>query len=264
MASSDLLGLVAAQAAARDRLTRMAVRAATSQSRAVDFYDTAAITAAAEQIVAHVEAAQRQAAALTDAYLARTASQITGRTTQPVGAVDVTALRAGVTHPGAYGRLADHYRYLISTGVAGTEARAQTLQRAEAVATTDVDLAMRAQTAKFTRVHHLSYRRVIHPELSEHGTCGLCVAASDRIYYRGDLMPIHARCKCEPLPIAGSKDPGQEINAADLKRLYETAGGTAGDKLKRVRVQVRHHGELGPILTDAKHRWRGPAEVDAA
>lgn len=263
MASSDLLALVQAQASTRARLTAVAVRAAVGQARTLDFYDTAAITAAAETIVAHVEAAQRQAASLTDAYLARTASQITGRTTQPVGPVDVAALRTGVTHPGVYGRLADNYRWLVSTDVAPDVARAQIVERAEAVATTDVDLAMRAQTAKFTRVHHLSYRRVIHPELSRDGTCGLCVAASDRIYTRGDLMPIHARCKCEPLPIAGSKDPGQSINAADLKRLYDAAGSTAADKLKRVRVRVVEHGELGPVLVDRRHRFRGPADVAA-
>lgn len=263
MAGSDLLGLVRAQAQTRERLTEFAVAAAVAQTQRTDLYDTAAITLMADAIVARVEAAQRQTAALTDAYLARVASQLRGRTTQPVGAVDVTGLRAGVTHAGAYGRLADHYRYLASTGMAETEARAQTIQRARTVATTDIDLAARAQVAKFTNVHQLDYRRVIHPELSTEGTCGLCVAASDRIYHRGDLMPLHDRCRCTVTPIVGSKDPGHTINKADLDRLYQAAGTTARENLHRVRVKTVHHGELGPILTREGHHWRGPAKVAA-
>jgi hypothetical protein len=227
VASNDVLALVQAQAAARERITNAATRATVLQTRAMDFYDSAAITRAVAAIVAHVEAAQRQTAALTDAYLARITSQLRDRATQPVGAVDVAVLRAGVTHDQVYGRLADNYRYLRSTGVTEADALTRTVQRAEAVAATDVDLAMRGQAARFAEVHHLQYRRVLHPELSRHGACGLCVAASDRTYYRGDLMPIHARCKCEVLPVIGSKDPGQSINKADLDRLYATAGSTA-------------------------------------
>lgn len=263
MASNSLVGLVAAQATARDRLTRMAMRAAAAQARNLNFYDTTAITSATEEIVAHVEAAQRQAASLTDAYLARIVSQLRDRSTKPVGPVDVAVLRAGVTHAAAYGRLADQGRFLVSQGKPEPEARAQVTQRATVMAETDVDLAMRAQTARFTEVHHLRYRRVIHPELSTSGTCGLCVAASDRIYHKGQLMPIHDRCKCTVLPIVGAKDPGHSLNQADLSRLYAAAGGTGADKLKRVRVKERHHGELGPLLTDSRHRWRGPADVAA-
>jgi hypothetical protein len=264
VASSDILGLVQAQAAARERLTTSAVHATVARTRTLDFYDSAAITAAVEQIVAHVEAAQRQTAALTDAYLSRITTQLRDRATQPAGAVDVTVLRAGVRHDQVYGRLADNYRYLRSTGVSEADALTQTLQRAEVMAATDVDLAMRAQAARFAEVHHLQYRRVLHPELSRHGSCGLCVAASDRVYTRGKLMPIHARCKCEVLPIVGSKDPGHSINKADLDRLYAAAGGTtAGEDLKRVRVTVRHHGELGPVLTRRGQHFRGPDDIAA-
>jgi hypothetical protein len=181
--------------------------------------------------------------------------------------VDVTVLRAGVTHDQVYGRLADNYRYLRSTGASEADALTQTLQRAEVVAATDVDLAMRGQAARFAEVHHLQYRRVLHPELSRHGACGLCVAASDRVYYRGDLMPIHARCKCEVLPIIGSKDPGQSINKADLDRLYAAAGGTTAGETssgsasrpapRRARPGADPHGSALP--RPGRHRRIEPA-----
>ena len=36
------------------------------------------------------------------------------------------------------------------------------------------------------------------------------------------------------------------------------------EQLKRTRYRVDQHGELGPVLTDADHDFRGPAEVAAA
>jgi hypothetical protein len=77
-------------------------------------------------------------------------------------------------------------------------------------------------------------------------------------------MPIHDRCRCETLPIIGEQDPGQSLNGDELRALYDAAGSTKGSDLKRVRVKVREHGEIGPVLTDASHNWRGPTQVAAA
>jgi hypothetical protein len=110
------------------------------------------------------------------------------------------------------------------------------------------------------------YRRVIHPELSRSGTCGLCIAAADRIYKVDDLMPIHTSCACEPMPIVRGVDPARVFNGADTTELYRrvlaAAGGeTAAAKLRATRVQVSAHGELGPVLHDAGHRFRDQGDV---
>lgn len=120
------------------------------------------------------------------------------------------------------------------------------------------DLAMASRTAardamlagKVTR-----YRRVLHPELNQTGvSCGLCVAASTRLYRVKDLMPIHNLCKCEPVPVVGGNDPGEQINMEDLGVLYDEAGGTTdGRELKAERYVVYEHPELGPVLRNAKH-----------
>lgn len=94
----------------------------------------------------------------------------------------------------------------------------------------------------------LEYRRVIHPELSRSGSCGLCIAAADRWYSTAALLPLHANCKCGVAPAGSDYDPGFQLNSDDLKKLYEQAGGTTAAALKNVRVKTITHGELGPIL----------------
>lgn len=98
----------------------------------------------------------------------------------------------------------------------------------------------------------IGYRRVIHPELSETGVCGLCIAAADQKYKVGDLLPLHNRCKCTVAAITEDHDPGDDVNSQDLEALYGLAGGTDGRQLKRVRYQVDEHGELGPTLVPKK------------
>ena len=102
----------------------------------------------------------------------------------------------------------------------------------------------------------IGYRRVIRPELSKSGTCGLCVAASDREYKRGDLLPLHDRCKCIVLPIIADIDPGVRLNQDDLDRLKADAGSNSAKDLKRTRYRVDEHGEIGPYLLARHHRSR--------
>jgi hypothetical protein len=60
---------------------------------------------------------------------------------------------------------------------------------------------------------------------------------------------VVSNCKCTVLPIVGGLDPGGQLNAADLKRLYAAAGSTGSRALAAVRVQTLEHGEMGAILT---------------
>lgn len=106
------------------------------------------------------------------------------------------------------------------------------------------------------------YRRIIHPELSKGGTCGLCVVAADRTYTIEDLMAIHDRCKCTVLPITTEVDPGYQLSREDLDALYEAAGSTSGKTLKEIRVKTELHGELGPRLVHAGRNWRSVDDVN--
>jgi hypothetical protein len=175
----------------------------------------------------------------------------------------------------AYGRIADQYRWaIIADGASDQEALAKAKQRAEQVVDTDVSLAVREQEVYTARKLGVkTYRRVLHPEVAKDGlSCGLCIVAADRTYnVKKFKRELHLHCHCEMIPIENGKDPGSVLNGDDLESLYRAAavargrddGGieTGGGKkqlgaLKRVRVGITEHGELGPILINQSGEFR--------
>lgn len=401
-----LIALVEAQAAVRKRLTDAARTAARAAFVGFNgWWDTRQVDRAIAQVLRIVQPTQQQMARVTDAYIARAATVMTGRTVTPAGAVDVTALRRAITEqvardlvdgritpayvvlgefdpsnghveraetidapaplaipqatrtrttrpavssgrtdtsaalraraeeiratarqqaealmaqrktatrpqqptapsrptttaprptvpaarrtePAAaaagnavrpsdpYGRIADQLRYQVAAGAATEDAaRQRALVRVESIAATDITLAVREQVRKsMGRIPGITgYRRILRPELTQTGPCGLCVVAADRLYHTEDLHPIHDNCVCEVLPVIGAFDPGLQLNASDLARIYGAAGGTGGEvvrggkrhsgRLKNLRVALAEHGELGPTLVDADQHYRGPVDV---
>lgn len=340
-----LLRFVQAQAAQRARSTSTAQAGATRAFAKLDrddWWNPSKTKAATKQALKVVQPAQRQAARSAASFLARAATEMTGKTVRPAGAVDITKLRKampadvaraivegrldpafvvlGDLHNGPgddidtpvtlavpdpnesvidrlrrqraerdaakaepldpgipYGRAADLFRREIAEGKTEDQARDKALLRIATVAETDVMLAVREQwRASGKNIPGIrGYRRILHPEQSKTGPCGLCVVAADRIYRVAELAAIHDLCCCEVLPIIGEQDPGIELNAADLRAIYEAAGGTGGEKtvvvdgvrkhvspgLKKIRVALAEHGELGPVLVDASQHFRGPREV---
>lgn len=109
------------------------------------------------------------------------------------------------------------------------------------------------------------YRRIVHPERSRTGTCGLCLVAADRTYSTGNLLPLHNRCKCTTAPVT-DKDPGLNLTDEDLENLYFEARGRTRADLSNIRVKTITHGELGPILTrndtktDGTTSWEPPTD----
>lgn len=109
----------------------------------------------------------------------------------------------------------------------------------------------------------IGYRRILRPELSKTGPCGLCVVAADKFYTREDLLELHDRCKCTVAAITKTLDPGLRLNRAELDRLYAAAGSNYAEDLKRITVEVNEHGELGPILRHRGHKFVSVDEVNA-
>jgi hypothetical protein len=122
-------------------------------------------------------------------------------------------------------------------------------------ANTDGQIAMNsAATQRFHGSGVRKYRRVIHPELSKTGTCGLCAVAATNVFSTADLLPMHNNCKCTVAPITANNDPGLKLNREDLDAIYRKAGSTSAADLKSVRVIMESHSEIGPILTQSQ--WR--------
>ncbi len=220
---------------------------------------------------------QRAGAATTPATTPTTTptSPTTGATSPTTGATspsDSTSTRRDAIDPGQpYNRVAEQFRYqVVARGVPEQQATETALSRIEAVAWTDVTLAVREQVRRtlgsLADIAGIEgFRRILRPELSETGPCGLCVVAANRIYFVEDLKPMHDRCVCEVLPIIGDMDPGLFLNDEDLDRIYggpgERGGRRGTARLARMRVAFTEHGELGPILVNADHAYRGPREV---
>lgn len=132
----------------------------------------------------------------------------------------------------------------------------------EADVTDHLAQAERAGTTS-TKIRGITgWRRIVHPELSQGGTCGLCIAAATQVYTTGNLEPIHEGCHCGVMPIVGDDDPGEALNRLDLGDLYDVAGDTTdGWTLKQTRYQVGPSGQLEPVLSRKK---RGKREPQAA
>lgn len=160
------------------------------------------------------------------------------------------------------------------------EAFEEALRRMETIA--EDDLLRAADKAHLDMLDKksvwLGYRRVIHPELSETGTCGLCVVASTRVYGKKMLAPMHSHCKCTTIGVSSSSDVGRQINQndadqafsllvgdadgdasalpftrEDLDALYEEAGSTYADDLREYNMDYGVN-ENGPTIV-----WR-PSE----
>jgi hypothetical protein len=73
---------------------------------------------------------------------------------------------------------------------------------------------------------------------------------------------VVSNCKCTVIPWIGEQDPGGKLNAEDLARIYEAAGGTTDSRaLSKTRFQIKENGELGSILAPADENLKGPAQV---
>ncbi|WP_433568051.1 hypothetical protein ACQP1O_43185 (plasmid) [Nocardia sp. CA-151230] len=171
-------------------------------------------------------------------------------------------ITAADSEPGrVFSRAVVQFRYHQSVGADEATANQAAEQRIDDLVDTNLVLAQRlaeqeslkqaqAQDSRIT-----GYRRVIHPELSKGGVCGMCVVASHRVYKISDLKAIHYRCHCTVVAVTEAHDPGSVINDKDLQRLYNDAGEKVGGSsthrkdLKATRYDIVHHDELGPVLT---------------
>ena len=229
-----------------------------------DHYTHATQARAAREIADLVRAAQEATGDLTLEYLD---AMLTEQDLRPPQRVEPIPQRPRQVDPvEEWLRPFAQFRVEYARSQNEDRARASALLRAEQLADMDLALAQReaARNHAAAAAGVIGYRRVIHPELSKYGqTCGLCLAASDRMYGTAELMPLHQGCNCTMVEVTSREDLGVELNGMALQDLYDAAGGTDRGLLQRVRYRVESHGELGPVLVNAGHDFRGPDEVAA-
>lgn len=173
-------------------------------------------------------------------------------------AVERTVTKSDAAPDRIFERAAETYRYEKSVGSDDGTANAAAESRIAGIVDNNLILAQRlAEQQTLSAVRDLDkrvhgYRRVIHPELSKGGVCGMCVAAASRRYYLRELKPIHDRCNCSIAPITDEHDIGDLLNRDDLDKLYDQSGSTKNRDLKKTRYELVDHHELGPVLTRIK------------
>lgn len=124
--------------------------------------------------------------------------------------------------------------------------------RLDLIVRQDAQASMNQQSLRDFRADGIpTYVRVLHPELSRTGSCGLCAVASTRLYNTANLIPMHDRCVCGVAPWG---EEGLRLRTEDLKKVYAEAGPANRKNLAEVRVRFDSHGELGEVLSvgDAK------------
>lgn len=228
-----------------------------------NWYDSEAVAAVAAQMAQLSQSRQQTVAGTATAYVAQVVAALSGGKVQPGPRQAWAPVRNGVDLRLVHMRPANRYKNAIANGYTHQQALNLAFRRAADTLTSDITLAERdASQRMLDQLGIVTFRRILRPELSRTGSCGLCIAAADRVYSTGDLMPLHPpTCKCIVMPVIGENDPGRDMNDADLEALYAEAGGKSRDKLARVRYQVNEHGELGPVLTKEGDAFRGPSKV---
>lgn len=158
-----------------------------------------------------------------------------------------TALKNGHTYEDAVRMGADRLRQLVET---------------------DIQLA-HTHTARnifSNRKDVMGFRRV---PTGAH-TCALCMIASTQRYRKLDLMPIHPGCDCKVAPIISEDTIPRVVDKETLNRIHDSIakqfGMSASDARQidyRKVLLVENHGEYGPTLTVAKHKFTGPNDLSA-
>ena len=212
-----------------------------------------------EEIVPKIQAGRLQMAQLTDAYL----SQITGAT---AGIIDTSNLR-GVDASDLYRRPATELYTNLSQGKTFDDAMKAASLRLGSLVSTDMQLAKTHQVQRSLRNSNVSgYRRVPTGDK----TCALCLIASTQRYWKGDLLSIHPGCGCNVDPIPASESSDQVLDPDELERVHQEVADLVGSSDRSGRdidyrqlIEVREHGELGPVLTFRDQHFVGPGDVSS-
>lgn len=232
--------------------------------RALPGYDEADVATWLARVVPIVQAGQSNMTALVDGYYADLLDE------QPFGLL--------VRNPRGVGLDEVYRRPFVETwtkmknGADFADAVDAARQRAEVLAGSDMQLAMRDAASQVKSERIVGYRRVL-----DGNACMFCATASTQRYRRADLLPLHPRCGCTVQPIIGERDPGQVVNKELLSELkgrgpqywkqrgYVDNAGKPIDPTSltssKADVAVREHGELGPTLVSKHDVFTGPADV---
>lgn len=287
----ELEALAAAYAAAQARIEARLlerIRKLLGRLFGLEWFNENAEKPVRRQIMRAVEDAQEVVADLTGGYLDDVFEVMSIRVPRSARdkAVTLPKQLRTVDRETEWRRPGTQARFAKIKGLDDLEAQLAAEERAEELARMDLQLAAQeAERQKYNLTDDetlIGHRRVLRPELSETGPCGLCIVAATRIYKKGELKPLHGGCCCGSMPVTIAADPALRMNKDDfevwmergadadkelqkvgvtrerLMSWYAAAGGTDREGLQRIRVRTASHGEIGPVLVNNKYAFRDP------
>lgn len=265
--------LISAEQATRKRITDATVEALTQQWRNMGSWRDEDVARFVAQASPQLLASENAVARLTAAFIA----QMTD--TKPVGTVDMSELRGGVTEDEILRRPAVEMRTKLASGATFDAAQSAAIARLSDLVKTNLQL---ANTHQSRASMEPSGVKMFRRTLTGHENCALCAIASTQRYWKGDLMPIHPGCDCGVEPYNGPNewviddDLLESIHSAVEAKFGWTDRGARDLGIgKRVvysgnderladyteLMVVRQHGEYGPTLTWRSDHFTGPRDI---
>lgn len=229
--------LADAHITAMQRIRALVEQLVTQAWTGLPAYDEQNVPEFTDLVVPVILAAQRQSAALTDAYIARALER------QPLGIpaelVTGAAVRAGTAPADVYRRPFVTIWTALQNGTDWQAAVNAGLERATSTAAMDVQLTM---THTLREIGSRDDRIVGFQRVPDAGACTFCQLVSGQRYRTDQLMPLHNRCGC-----------GVDVITTADRHLF--TGNAANDLDLPAGVAVEQHGELGPVLADPAHTF---------
>ena len=270
-----IVGHRAALALVRSRVVNYAKTAWIAQGS----YRDADIDRLVSLIVPRVQAGQVQTANLTSSYIATLATVRRGKLIkpQPINRLAVTGGR-GTPAEDVYRRPAIEMYNALSGGAVFQVAKEMGLNRLTSLVATDMQMSqVRQADASYQSIGAKKYERILG-DGGKDGNCALCIIASTQQYWVGDLSPIHPGCSCSTDEISAENPWDVDAKAQLLEETHarvEQATGREADRSGRdaglndkfkdyTKIQIRNHGEMGPVLTLKGQHFTGPSQLTKA
>lgn len=177
--------------------------------------------------------------------------------------------RPGVDKTTEYSRPFYTSLQLVRAGKSPAQAIEGGSKRLRTMTATDLQMAkVRQARIALRAAGRKTFRRVPTSD----APCELCELAADQIYYTEDLMPIHPGCSCD---VEADEDSGADEDAGDdsdedtgedeseSEEPEDKSDDDEDDDDKRDLddIEVREHGEIGPLLTWASDHFTGPDDL---
>lgn len=205
-------------------------------------YRDAQVEKFVNRVVPIVEAGQKRAVSMTDAYMSRQLG------VAPIGLdwanLTGAGVRNGIDPHTVYARPFTTVWTSIAT-IGFSAAVEKGLSRL--MSTGDMDVALSARDASraygMTSDRVAGFRRVADP-----GCCDFCLSIDGAKVLSDSPAPLHNRCGCTVEPI--------EVGSSDAHGFLSFAAGAVfGDTL------IEEHGELGPVITDKAYEFTSEADL---